>query len=347
MLKGAIIGFGQVAEKAHAPAWKARASDFEIVAAADASAERLKVAQELFPGIRCYGTPEELLRAEKGLDFVDIATPPFLHLQQILVSLEWRCHVLCEKPLVLVPQNFESIKAQAHAQKRLVYSVDNWKHAPLFAKAAQLVREGVVGTVQHVELHTLRTRPAIDAAGSTWRIDGRLSGGGILVDHGWHNFYLIQSLISETPRSISARLRFPRPEAVEEEAACFIEYQNSTAFIFLSWRSPRRSNWAVIHGSAGTIELRDDHILTFTSDGEDRIGFPQKISAGSAHPDWFASMLEDFKADIHSGVQRARNMKESEQCVTLLTSAYQSHRLGCKTIALPQAQPSFLSRRHG
>src|SRR5208282_2038818 len=162
MLKGAIIGFGQVAENAHVPAWIKNKS-FSIVAVVDESPERRELATQYFPGIRKYASVEELFDGERSLDFVDIATPPFLHTYQAVLSLQRGCHVLCEKPLALTLKDCENLRTQALSQDRVVFNVDNWKYAPLFLQAARLVDSGAIGTVAHIELHTLRERPAQNA----------------------------------------------------------------------------------------------------------------------------------------------------------------------------------------
>ena len=49
-----------------------------------------------------------------------------------------------------------------------------------------------------VRLHrVLRTKPAVSAIPGDWRKDPAVSGGGILVDHGWHNFYLMRRLLGD------------------------------------------------------------------------------------------------------------------------------------------------------
>ncbi len=332
MLKVALVGFGQVAEKAHVPAWK-ESKDFSVVAVADERAERLALAREYFPGVRPYPSMETLLRAESHIDLVDIATPPFLHAKQCVLALQHRCHVLCEKPLALAMQDFESIRAQAQAQNRMVFTAHNWKYSPLYLQAAQLLRAKAIGALTHVELHTLRSQPA-PGVGS-WRLDRIASGGGILVDHGWHNFYLLHTLLEQEPRTISARLQIPRYGGVEEEATCFIEYPQVSALLYLTWRSPYRSNWGIFYGQQGSLEMRDDLLLLTRGEGEtQRFEFAQKLSQGSAHPDWFQTMLEDVRSEIQKPKLR-RNLREAGVCLAMLSHVYQSHRLGGKSVALP------------
>lgn len=337
MMKVALVGFGQVAEKAHVPALK-ESKDFSVVAVADESAQRLALAAEYFPGVRTYASMEALLRGEPHLDLVDIATPPFLHAKQVVLALQHRCHVLCEKPLAFNLKDFESIRAQANAQERTVFTVHNWKYSPLFLQTLQIVKSGELGTLTHVELHTLRSQPAANAPGAapTWRTDRAMSGGGILVDHGWHNFYLLQSVLRQEPRMVSARLIVPSYGGVEEQATCFIEYPTATALLHLTWRSPYRSNWGALYGDQGAIEMRDDHLLFHRKGTETkRFEFAQALSAGSAHPDWFQTMLEDLKVELQKPKLRNQNLREAEGCLAMLSHIYQSHRLGGKSINMP------------
>ncbi|MBI4051243.1 MAG: Gfo/Idh/MocA family oxidoreductase [Elusimicrobia bacterium] len=340
MLKGAIIGFGQVAEKAHALAWKEKSGIFSILAVAEQNEERLKRAASVFPEARLYPDSLSLLRSESSLDFVDIATPPASHPVIILQALQQNCHVLCEKPLLINPKDLETIRALALAKNKAVFTVHNWKKAPHFLKASDILKDKVLGGLRHVELHTLRNQPAISAAAdSSWRKDPAQAGGGILVDHGWHLFSLLQELIPQNPLSITARLRMGEG-GVEEEASCFVVYPKTTALLYLTWRSPERSNWGVLHGTQGTLEIRDDR-LVLQRKGKPIEIFPQeeRLSASSAHPTWFSLLLEDFRAEISNPKLRGKNLQEAEICAQLLFHAYQSHRMGCKTVSLPLLVP--------
>ena len=59
MLKGAIIGFGEVARNGHWPGYAA-SGEAEIVAVVDRSAERRKLAQESLPGVATFSSIEDL-----------------------------------------------------------------------------------------------------------------------------------------------------------------------------------------------------------------------------------------------------------------------------------------------
>src|SRR2546425_12109514 len=77
MLRGAIIGLGNVALGVHLPGW-ARRQDVEIVAVTDVARARRPAAEAQLPTARWDHSAEELL-AREGLDFIDNFTPPASH----------------------------------------------------------------------------------------------------------------------------------------------------------------------------------------------------------------------------------------------------------------------------
>ena len=313
-----------MAEAAHAPAFL-RSQDFEIAAVADASPKRLQAAQALFPGARAYADAQSLYAAEK-LDFVDIATPPHLHYAQCLEALGRRLHVLCEKPLVFSAREFEALKAESLSRKRALFPVHNWKYAPPLMKMHELLRSGAVGELRHLELHVLRRKPAAVAGkgGGNWRTDRAKAGGGILVDHGWHNLYLLSWLMGSAPAGMDAVLHPPHG-AADEEATCLLRFAKppATALMHLSWRAPLRAQWGLAYGRSGSLELQDDRLVLRRGEEPPRtFQFAQKLSAGSSHPEWFAAMLPDFRAALASPAEPSPTLAEAGICAELIERAY-------------------------
>src|SRR5918992_3035960 len=152
MLRGAIIGLGNVALEGHLPGWIAR-DGIEIVAVTDVEGARRAEAAGRVPGARWFDSADALMAAS-GLDFVDICTPPSSHAPLIERALSRGLHVLCEKPLVRSPDELDAVRRLAAARRRIVHTVHNWHHAPIVRRTAELVREGAVGRVTRVTWHT-------------------------------------------------------------------------------------------------------------------------------------------------------------------------------------------------
>lgn len=327
-LRGALIGFGKVAELAHVPALAAR-GDFQLVAVADPVPERRERARSLLPEVRLYAQAAELLAREEALDFVDICTPPRDHAPLALAALHRGCHVLCEKPLTLEPRDFLAFREASQRMARTLVTVHNWKYAPLLAQARELARCGAIGQVQSLEWQVHRT--AGSGGGLTaWRKKGGQALGGILLDHGWHAFYLLLEWAGETPTALNARLLFEDEDSgVDEEAEVGLRFPYCQARLFLTWRATERRNWGRLCGSGGEIRLEDDRLILAAASRPEKIwDFPAKVSAGSHHPEWMEGVLEEFFTEIADPAQRGRNLAEAELCARLIRLAYRSHQEG-------------------
>ena len=161
VLRGGIIGLGNVAVHGHLPAWRQR-NDVEIVAVSDACADRRAACAEALPGA-CWHDSVDALLDDARLDFVDICTPPSSHAMLIEAALKRGLHVLCEKPLVHSAADLAGIAALAGKRGRVLHTVHNWHHAPIVRRTAELLREGAIGAVRRAVWHTRRTRPAAAA----------------------------------------------------------------------------------------------------------------------------------------------------------------------------------------
>jgi predicted dehydrogenase len=319
-----VAGFGRVVAEAHLPGF-ARARGFEIVAVADASSQRREAARAALPEARLYESLADLLGAESRLDFVDIATPPRSHAALVLEALGRSVHVLCEKPLALTRSEIDEIRRGAARAHRAVFCVHNWKYAPLLRRLRGLLAAGTIGEPVEIEWSVLRPDPPAGAVEATWRLDPEQAGGGILVDHGWHAFYLLLFLVGDEPCGISASLHHWRGLAVEDEADLEIDFPNCRARVHLSWNAGERRTRGLVRGANGRIEVGDSSLALIPSRGERQVTqFAPPLSASSYHPEWFAPLLEDFRAEIVHPDRRGRNLTEAAWCVELLAAAYRS-----------------------
>jgi predicted dehydrogenase len=341
-MRGAIVGFGNVAVEGHLPAWRSH-KQFTIVAVCDADEARLAMAAQLLPTAKRYTSVDELLQTEK-LDFVDVATPPSSHAPILLAALAKRVHVLCEKPLTTHWDECRQIRSAASAARAVVFTTHNWKYAPIFRTAKRTLRRGDIGAVTHVRLETIRTTPPSDAGDAgTWRLDPARAGGGILVDHGWHAFYLACHLADAEPVAISARTSQRKFTAagVEDTAECTIEFPDATADVLLTWAGDARRNTGTVTGRLGTLTIADNALITTVGDRAPvETRFAQPLSAGSYHPDWFATMLDDFHLELHDPNARGENFREAEACCRLLEHGYGSSASGGARRAIEDPPPA-------
>lgn len=330
MLQGAIIGLGNVALEGHLPGWMRR-RDVAIVAATDLEPGRRAVIETRIPRVRWHATAADLLARERP-DFVDICTPPATHGPLVGAALQAGCHVLCEKPLVISPEELAPLTRFAADHGRVLHTVHNWHHAPIVRRADELIREGAIGRPTRVVWRTLRTQPAATAGdgGDNWRVDPVIAGGGILTDHGWHVFYIVPRWLDASPTGVSALLesRGTTRLAVEDTATVRLTFPRATAEVLLTWAADGRTNWAEITGEQGTLRLEDDTLVLKGDGAPARWPCPPRLSDGSAHPDWFGAVVQDFLAAVRGETSAAANLGEAAMCVAVEAAARESSRRG-------------------
>lgn len=364
-LKGAIVGFGNVAAHGHWPAY-AESKDFEIVAVVDPSPERRQAAQKLQPDLATFASFEELLqvRFTTPLDFVDICTPPSTHVKMAQECIRKGWHVICEKPLSLAVGDYTLLARHVERQEKTVFTVHNWKYAPIFQKAREIMQAGRIGNVWHVEIFVQRdthckgastglsaeaARQRDSAKAEDWRTNREVAGGGILVDHGWHSFYLLLNAVGAAPERIVAKMHADSNDknALEDTVQTLVQFPEADGYIHLTWRAKMRRNSIIIQGDQGTLLLDDDRLLLTTHDGKrEEIQFESGLSAGSHHPDWFKNLLPDFAEEIKNPAKRGANFKEAGWCVALTCAAYESNIRGFQEVTVtfpgtPKAVPAL------
>lgn len=323
-LRGAISGFGEVAARAHLAGWRTR-ENISIGAIHDPISERRHEAIRLIKSVRVYDDLELMLDGEAP-DFVDVASPPGLHHAAARSALAAGAHVLVEKPLALSIAEFDQLAALAAQKQRILMCVHNWKYAPAYAAARRAIESGRLGAPRFISIDRLRTEPAgAGGSGGKWRASSA-SGGGILIDHGWHVFYLISWLLDgETPLSVSARLE---GRDVDDLADVRIRFGNGAlARAHLSWRAPVRRTSALIYGERASLEIEGDRVfLTERSGNAEDLSVPD-MADDSYHSAWFGGVAEEFEQAVAEGTDSPiakRNLAEARVALMLIEAARKS-----------------------
>ena len=342
-LRGAIIGYGFIASRGHVPAYVQRGqklADVEIVAIADVSTVRRKLAQAALDRATLYSDYRDLLDAEAGsLDFVDIATPPCDHAAIAHAALERGLHVLCEKPLTCTVDEGRSLVEHARAAERVLFPCHNYKHAPTVRAIRAILQSGRIGAVRSVELNIYRNAHARGVAewNSHWRRDSRYSGGGIAMDHGSHSFYLTFDWLGSYPTSVTARMSNLDPARydTEDDFTAALKFPTGNAQVHLTWTAGMRKMIYTIRGEKGTLTMEDDHLQIETVNGGNGHGlagpaFEDKVIPSqwtdASHASWFNPMFEEFRGAIATRDFAGKDTQEAVLCVELINTAYRSAR---------------------
>jgi predicted dehydrogenase len=325
-LRGAISGFGEVAAHAHLAGWRTR-DDVSIMAIHDPIAARRHEAIRLIKNVRVYDDLELMLDGEAP-DFVDIASPPAHHAAAVRGALKAGAHVLVEKPLCLNLDEFDELEALARAAGRVLMCVHNWKHAPAYRAAHHAIAAGNIGRIRYLALDRMRSQPAgAGGEGGRWRASAEM-GGGILIDHGWHVFYLMRWLMGAEARAVSARLNAPAGGGAEDVADLRVDFgEDRLARAHLSWRAPMRRTSALIYGDAGAVEIEEDSVRLTDRSGRVEKTRVEGEADDSYHSSWFSGIAATFVGAIAAGPSSPdvqQNLSEAREALALVTAARQS-----------------------
>jgi predicted dehydrogenase len=186
------------------------------------------------------------------VDGVVIATPSALHAEQAITALERGVAVFCQKPLGRTAEETRRVVEAARSANRLLGIDLSYRFINGLSKIHALCRAGELGEIFAADL-VFHNAYGPDKA---WFYDGKLSGGGCVIDLGIHLVDLaLWNLGFRRVVNVTSRL-FARGQAiqgrgdpVEDYAIARLDLDNGAAIqMACSWKLPAGRD-AVITGS--------------------------------------------------------------------------------------------------
>ncbi len=185
-----ILGTGGMARN-HAEAFAA-IPGVTLVAGIDTRAEQLAAFQKAHNIPNGFASVQEAI-AWGEFDAVTNVTPEAAHYVTTLPFLAAGKHVLCEKPLATNARDAEEMTAAA-AKAGVINMVNlSYRNVPALQHAAQMVRDGAIGTIRHFEASYLQSWLTQPAWGHwdkepqwLWRLSTKHGSKGVLGDVGIH-----------------------------------------------------------------------------------------------------------------------------------------------------------------
>lgn len=185
-----ILGTGGMA-KNHAEGFAA-IPGVELVAGIDTRPDGLAAFQAAHGIAQGFASVDAAL-AWGQFDAVTNVTPDAAHFATTIPFLTAGKHVLCEKPLATNAADAEAM-ATAAAEAGVINMVNlSYRNVPALQKAAQMVREGAIGTIRHFEASYLQSWLTQPAWGHwdkesqwLWRLSTAHGSKGVLGDVGIH-----------------------------------------------------------------------------------------------------------------------------------------------------------------
>lgn len=249
----AIIGTGNIAN-AHMAGLAQQGERVRVVGAMDVDRERAEAFCAKHGISHAYTDVDQLL-AEAQPQLVHICTPPGMHADLSIRSLEAGAWVLCEKPLCASLAELDAIAAAEERTGRYCSSVFQWR----FGSGGQHVK----GLIDAGELG----RPLVGLCNTTWYRDaayyavpwrGKWSTelGGPTMGHGIHAMDFFLWLMGDWQEVRAMLGTLDRAIEVEDVSMALVRFESGAmGSIVNSVLSPRQESYVRLDFQQATVEL--------------------------------------------------------------------------------------------
>lgn len=307
-----IIGAGEIAEKAHIPAYISH-PDCNILAICGKNnhSKRADILSEKY-NIKKEEDYKKLLNRE-DIELVSICTPTYTHKEIIEYAISRDKHILCEKPLATSLKDTLSIlnKIKSYKNKFMVMFNNRYRDENLWLKR-ELDSEKV-GKIEMIDIEWLRSKREID---KSWLFTKKKAGGGVLIDLGVHLIDLLLFLVGKKESykvsTFSKRINSYENSDVEDLVISTIILDNIYITLKTGWslklNAPAKVNLK-IYGDNGELSNSD-------------------YNGSSSNP--YNKLIYDFIDVIKEN--RAVDLNIYKDTITLVNASYESIKK-CKIVS--------------
>jgi predicted dehydrogenase len=338
-----LVGAGRHSEQYLVPALTASRSA-RLAGVCDADAAR---AEDLGRRIGVSWTPRlDQLLDNPAVEALVVASPNHLHEAHCLAAFERGMPVLCEKPLASTSDAARRIAGRVPRSAVLAIGF-HLRHNPVHRRVAQLIGDGAVGALAHIEIryaHALEPvesaalelgRPPNPPTAPRWRRDPALAGGGQFVGTGVHAVDLARRLAGEITSVAAVVDDAWRITGVETVAAVAGTLASGGILTIVAGKLTCPDNGITIHGATGSMTVAG----SIGNAGGGTISLRGRRATVENHPacDPYVLEIDDFAAAVAGATQTGADGYDGVRAVEITEAVYRSvaERRAVPTPAVP------------
>ena len=226
------------------------------------------------------------------VDAVAIATPPYVHAEQLEAALAAGKHVLLEKPIAESRESLARIMKAVEAARDLIVLEASCRHTrltPKFQLIKSMIDAGKLGEIYHIHHNSLSRTTYIEYnPKAAWAMNKKLAAGGPFADRGVYDLSFHLGLLNDAPELKSMR-RFTRNALrdmsryvafsdVEQHGAAWMEFDTGLTYYYENGAGVHNEtpNVTRLYGTKGGLRFQhfswDSNEIEYftTEDGEPR-----------------------------------------------------------------------------
>ena len=264
---------------------------------------RARAFADAFGFEKAYGSYAELA-ADPDVDIIYVATPHPQHEEAVILCLNAKKAVICEKPFA--PNARQAARMIDCARENGVFLMEAmWtRFLPTIVKTRELIAGGAIGKVLHFNAE-FAFRAEVNPEG---RLFAPAAAGGSLLDVGVYNMSFCSMIFQKRPDRIQSHLSIGST-GVDEAASVIVNYAGGQSASLYSAIRTNTSHDASIYGEDGYIKLpgywHGDTVILKNNDGIQEFKLPFEASG-------FQYEAEEVMACLDSGLLESAIMPLDE-----------------------------------
>jgi len=250
----ALIGCGKIAKR-HAEILS-QLPEARMVAVCDVMEERARTFGEHY-GVRWYSSHHEMLEKEKTIQVVNVLTPSGLHAKNVLDIVEYRKHIVVEKPMALTLDDADTMIDKCSKNGVKLFVVKQNRYNLPVRKLREALKEGRFGklVLGSVRVRWCRRQEYYDSESwrGTWAMDG-----GVLTNQASHHVDLLTWLMGDVESVMATTATRLVTIETEDTGAVIIKFRNGALGIIEATTATRpvdlEGSLSVL-GERGVVEI--------------------------------------------------------------------------------------------
>jgi predicted dehydrogenase len=337
-IKWAVTGSGGIARRRTIPEGILKAQNGELAVVFDANqAVNAEVAKQYHA--KQARSIDELLEA--GSDAVYVATPAYVHAEQVRACAEAGKHVLCEKPLGMTVGEAQEMIALCRKKRVKLGCAFMMRFVTQHQNALALIREGKLGRPVYARAQLSCWYPPIEGA---WRQDPATGGGGALIDMGGHCIDLLEMFFGNVAKVSCFVNNAVHDYKSEDSATAMLFFENGamgTVDTFFCIPDNSSKNVLELYGSKGSILAQGTigqgpagRMTAFLEqdskdyDARQARAEAQAITIDPSPVNTYQAEIEEFSQAVLDDREPAISGELGLRSQKVLTACYESARLG-------------------
>ncbi|MEM0027408.1 MAG: Gfo/Idh/MocA family oxidoreductase [Ignisphaera sp.] len=270
MLGTAVVGLGAIGRR-HVESLKELEQEgfnVKLVGVMDAIKARV---DDFAAKYHCKGyySYDEVVK-DPAVDVVFIATPHYLHAQQSIYAMEYKKHVIVEKPMAITLASAREMIAKAKDNGVRLGVIYQRRYADGVQKLKHIVSNGMLGKTFLAEASLMWYRSEEeyflkDEVARSWRGMWSTEGGGLLMTQAIHVIDLLLYILGDAEEIYGYISNVSHPAVtVEDTTAAIIKFKNNvmaTLTSSISFQPQDKQYWRIrVFGLKGFAEVENEYL---------------------------------------------------------------------------------------